>query len=413
MSQPIPRSEYPRPQFVRPDWLCLNGPWEFQIDSERTLSPLAVTDGSLTQRITVPFCPESTLSGIGQTDFMPCVWYRRSVTVPKDWQGCRVLLHFEAVDDDATVWVNGVEVARHRGGSTPFTCDLGDHAQSGDTFTLVVRALDDHTQPKPQGKQCPQLENHGCLYTRTTGIWQTVWLEAVPMAARLEQPRITPDVTHHRFTIDQRVTGGLKGQQVRAVLQTGETHVAEATVTLGMDFTARLTLDIPEAHVRLWSPEDPHLYDLTLQLLDANGDVLDEATSYAGLRSIAIDGLRVLLNGKPVFQRLVLDQGYYPDGLLTAPSDDALRRDIELSIEAGFNGARLHQKVFEQRFLHHADRMGYLCWGEFGDWGPGRREDTAFAQPSRVTQWLEVLHRDYNHPRSFYNFQTNLRFIHV
>jgi len=341
----------------------------------------------------VPFCPESELSGVGDTDFLNAVWCRRTVRIPDAWAGRKVLLHFQAVDYDATVWVNGREVGRHRGGFTPFTCDLAGLAEAGREATIVVRARDDHRAAKPQGKQCPDYANRVCHYTRTTGIWQTVWMEPVPHA-HLLRPRITPDVAHGRFLIRQGVRGPHAGCRVRATLRDGDGAVCMAEAPAGADFTPQLVLDIPEDRIRLWQPGEGFLYDLELELLSPQGEPIDRAASYAGLRSVTIDGKAVRINGRAVFQRLVLDQGYYPDGIMTAPSDEALRRDVELSMAAGFNGARLHQKVFEERFLYHADRAGYLVWGEFADWLRGRTPTGA----TYVTQWLEVLERDYSHP---------------
>jgi len=389
----IPRSEYPRPQFARDDWLCLNGQWQFEIDAGDSGLERGLKDRRLEDEITVPFCPESELSGIGNTDWMNAVWYRREVEIPKDWAGRKVLLHFQAVDYDATVWVNGVEVSRHRGGWCGFECDLGGVAEPGERATVVVRARDLKDQKKPTGKQCPEYHNRGCQYTRTTGIWQTVWMEPVPQM-HLLRPRITPDVAHGAIRLVQPITNSRPGTKVRAALSDEDGEIVTATAAADKDFAPQLDLVIPEDRVRFWSPEDPHLYDLRIELLAADGSVIDQATSYAGLRSVTIDGKAIKINGKAVFQRLVLDQGYYGDGIMTAASDDVLRRDIELSMAAGFNGARLPQKVFEERFLYHADKLGYVVWGEFGDWGIDRSEPKAAC----ITQWLEVLHRDYSHP---------------
>jgi beta-galactosidase/beta-glucuronidase len=396
----IPRPEYPRPQFARREWLCLNGEWQFEIDAGDSGLERGLLERELEDRIVVPFCPESPLSGIGHTDFMDAVWYRRTVTIPETWAGQRVLLHFQAVDYDATVWVNGVEVGRHRGGFTPFTCDLNGVARAGQTITMVVRAQDDHRPPQPRGKQSQRYANYGCLYTRTTGIWQTVWMEPVPHPA-LRRPRLTPDVAGGMIRLEQPITANRPGLQLRATLRDADGVVCTVSGTADADLTPRLDLPIPEARRRLWSPRDPHLYGLDIELLDADGTPIDRATSYTGLRSVTIDGKAIRINGEVIFQRLVLDQGYYPDGIMTAPSDEALRHDIELSLAAGFNGARLHQKVFEERFLYHADRLGYLVWGEFGDWGCqgyGPEDDHVQPGTTYVTQWLEALERDYAHP---------------
>jgi beta-galactosidase/beta-glucuronidase len=400
MTNSIPRPEYPRPQFVREEWLCLNGEWQFEIDSGDSGLERGLRDRPLTDRITVPFCPESVLSGIGNTDWLNAVWYRREVTIPPGWKGKSVLLHFQAVDYDATVWANGVEVARHRGGFTPITCDLSGIAAAGETVTIVVRARDPRSGPKPSGKQSPRFENYGCMYTRTTGIWQTVWLEPVP-AMRLGRPRITPDVSRGQFHLEVPVCGAVPGAELGAAVCIGDEIIVKADCRVGLDLNPSLDLVIPEDRLRLWSPADPFLYDLEIALANPDGVIVDRARSYAGLRGISIDGSAIKLNGQPLFQRLVLDQGFYPDGIFTAPTDEALRRDIELSMAVGFNGARLHQKVFEERFLYHADRLGYLVWGEFADWGCGGfGPEHDHQQPSAtyITQWLEELERDYSHP---------------
>ncbi len=329
-----PASRVPRPQFVREAWLNLNGRWQFETDRGDSGLERGLRDRDLAGEIVVPFCPESELSGIGDTDFMEAVWYRRTVTVPADWAGRDVLLHFGAVDHDATVWVNGTEVARHRGGFTPFTADLRGVAGPGDEAVIVVRARDSRHGPQARGKQATWYANTHCHYTRTTGIWQTVWLEPVPAAARLKRPRITPDLGSGSFHLDLPVTGNLPGHRVRAVLSDAGGEVVTASARADLDLCPRLVLTVPEDRLRTWSPADPHLYDLRLQLLDADGGLVDEATSYAGMRSVALHGKRVLLNGEPVFQRLVLDQGYYPDGLMTAPTDADLVRDIELGLRA-------------------------------------------------------------------------------
>lgn len=400
MTSELPRSEYPRPQFVRRDWLCLNGEWQFEVDAGDSGLERGLRDHKLVGRITVPFCPESILSGVTNTDYLNAVWYRREVEIPQDWAERDVLLHFQAVDYDTTVWVNGQELARHRGGFTPVTCELKGVTKPGETAVIVVRARDDHREAKPRGKQSSLYSNHDCDYTRTTGIWQSVWMEPVSQAYFL-RPRITPDVTRSLFRLELPVRGARPGMQVRAVLKDDAGEVCSAVYPLGVDFSAFMELAVPEQRRHLWQPGSPYLYYFEFQLIDESGKSIDEARSYAGLRSVALDGRKVLLNGKMVFQRLVLDQGYYPDGILTAPNDEALIQDIELSMKAGFNGARLHQKIFEERFLYHADRLGYLVWGEFPDWGVGNQGwvfDHQQPTATFITQWLEELERDYSHP---------------
>lgn len=396
----LPRNEYPRPSFVKKEWLNLNGTWQFAIDSGDSGERQGWVEKELDGAITVPFCPESTLSGIGNTDFLNAVWYRRTVEIPAAWEGKRLLLHFQAVDFDATVWIDGVESYRHRGGFTPFTVDLGTSKRK--SVTIVLRARDPKFR-KPAGKQSDLYETYGCRYTRTTGIWQTVWMEAVS-DVYMKRPRITPQRSTRSFLLEIPVSSNRPGYKVTASLRAGSKVIATAETASDLDMTPAMTLTVPDAEYREWSIENPYLYDIDLVLLDENGQVQEQAACYCGMRSVAIDGNRFLINGKPVFQRLVLDQGYYPDGILTAPSDEAMVNDIRLSQAAGFNGARLHQKVFEERFLYHADHMGYLVWGEFADWGFERSyfgfADPMLCQPaaSLITQWLEALERDYSHP---------------
>ena len=393
----IPRNEYPRPQFQRDEWLCLNGEWQFEIDAGDSGFERGFLEKGLSGKIIVPFCPESELSGIGNVDFLNVVWYRKDVDVPAEWVGNNILLHFQAVDYDTTVWVNGREVVRHRGGSTPFFANLGEVA--GESITVVVRARDEHKELKPRGKQSSEYHNHSCVYTRTTGIWQTVWMEPVPKCG-LKRGRITPDLTNRCFLLEQAVNRMEEELSIRVTVFDEEGDVCCVQQEVGMDFTSRVVLPIEEDRMHLWEPGVGYLYHIVIELL--KGDhIVDRVRSYAGLRCLSIEGKKVLINGKPVFQRLVLDQGYHPDGILTAPTDEALYRDIELSMAAGFNGARLHQKVFEERFLYHADRLGYLVWGEFCDWGcnaGGPEGKNQQPTATYITQWLEVLERDYSHP---------------
>jgi beta-galactosidase/beta-glucuronidase len=396
----IPRPEHPRPQFQRSDWLNLNGHWEFEIDAGDSGLERGLLQKKFSRTITVPFCPESELSGIAHVDFMAAVWYRRVVKIPKKWGDRRVLLHFQAVDYDATIWVNGKEVARHRGGFTPITVDLHGIVASGEDATIVVRARDDARAMGPKGKQAFVYGNTDCHYTRTTGIWQTVWMEPVA-ATYLKRPRITPDVTNGRFTFHLPMVGDRGGHKLTVTVSDGGKVVGKTTIAADADFIPTAEVAIPSSQRRLWSIEDPHLYNVTIELKNQSGKTIDTVTSYAGLRGITIEGKAVKINGETVFQRLVLDQGHYASGILTAPTDRALIDDIKLSMKAGFNGARLHQKVFEERFLFHADKLGYLCWGEFPDWGcnmEGPAGNNQQPSGTYITQWCEAIERDYSHP---------------
>ena len=387
----IPRPEYPRPQFVRPGWMNLNGTWQFEIDAARTGRARGLIDEPLSGEILVPFCPESRLSGVAHTDFMACVWYRRSFTLPEEAQGQRVLLHFGAVDYRTEVWINGQSVGVHEGGYVSFCFDITSALRAGEN-TVVVCAEDDARSPlQPTGKQCDQYASYGCLYTRTTGIWQTVWLEWVN-PQHIASVKLTPDAPNRTLYIEAEVSGDLQGVTLTAAARF-EGRDCGRVCASGRCGIIRAALPLTEEH--LWNVGEPNLYDLKLTL-ERDGATLDALDSYFGLRTVGFDGKRFTINDRPVFMRLVLDQGFYPDGIYTAPSDDALRGDIELSMAMGFNGARLHQKVFEQRFLYWADRLGYLCWGEMASWGidPARPHTMSIF----LREWLEVVERDFSAP---------------
>lgn len=392
MKTDIPRPEHPRPQFVRDRWLNLNGPWRFAFDFGQSGDQAGWHEdpSSFDLTITVPFCPESTLSGIGHTDFIPSCWYARTFERPADWDGMRVLVHFGGSDYDTRVWVNGKPVGRHYGGGASFTFDITDALTDGENLIVVCAVDDVRSGVQPGGKQCPDLHSRGCHYTRTTGIWQTVWLEAVP-EVNLHSVRIVPDLDGSRFVLTPSLSQDRRGHTVRAILLDGDTEVggAEAPALNGGAFSLRLKDAKP------WTVEDPYLYGIRFELLEGK-TVVDAVDSYAGLRKFHIEGHRFYFNNEPFFVRFVLDQGFYPDGIWTAPTDADLKRDIELSQAVGFNGARLHQKVFEERFHYWADRLGYLTWGEFYDWGLDMGQPQANHNQQR--EWAEIVVRDRNHP---------------
>lgn len=397
MNSMIPRPEYPRPQFVREDrWINLNGTWEFEIDHGKSgRSRKLYNSTSLSGRITVPFCPESELSGVNNKDFMNAVWYRRDLEIPESWFGSRVLLHVGACDFQTWVYLDGEEVGRHSGGYTPFCIDLTEALQGRSRASLTIYAEDDvRSGAQAKGKQSHVYESTGWDYTRTTGIWQTVWLECVPHTY-MEKARITPDLKSSGAQIEVAIQGTAAPKGARLRMQVAAAGESVATLEVPCR-THGASAFLPLDEVRVWCPEDPFLYDLTLTLLDPFGNEIDRVESYFGMRSVDINGFAIELNGQPVFQRLILDQGFYPDGIYTAPTDEALRRDIELSMEMGFNGARLHQKVFEPRFLYWCDKLGYLVWGETPDWGLDVTRADGLAV--MMTNWVEQIERDFSHP---------------
>ena len=383
----IPRPEYPRPQMVRPIWTNLNGEWEFDFDFSDSGRARGLPEAEhLEQTILVPFCPESRLSGIGFTDFMPAVWYKRRFTVAEADLSGRLLLHFGAVDYRCEVWLNGRSVGVHQGGYTPFTLDITDAAQPGENLITVCAQDDVRSGRQPRGKQSSELRSHGCDYTRTTGIWQTVWLEPVPKTY-IAGCRVTPDYRNGKVSIDVTISGCPEGLMLTADADLDGRPAGRVSAKAAPHVTAELPLSL----IDLWEPGHPALYDLTLSLSGG-----DRVTGYFGLRGVEVHDGAVYLNGKPVFQRLVLDQGFYPDGIYTAPTDDDLKADIIRCQDLGFNGARLHQKVFEPRFLYWADKLGYLCWGEYPNWGFDITRPEALA--IFLPEWTESVERDFNHP---------------
>lgn len=395
MAQPssVPRPEYPRPDWVRPEWMNLNGEWQFEMDHGKSGKDRGYWGSAheFSGTITVPFCPESRLSGVGYTDFMAAVWYKREFVLPENWTAGKTLLHFGAVDYMAEVWVNGVSIGLHRGGYTPFCFDITAQLVSGPNVITVYAEDDVRSGRQPRGKQSERFYSHGCDYTRTTGIWQTVWLEQVP-DTYLSKMKTIADPDNACVHLEIKVCGDAAGSTLTASALYAGADAGEASVLVA---GSSVNLTVPLTEVHLWEAGSPRLYDLKLTL-SRQGVQTDSVRSYFGLRTVRLDGMAFRINGKSVFQRLVLDQGFYPDGIYTAPSDEALRRDIEISMELGFNGARLHEKMFEPRFLYWADRLGYLVWGEHANWGLDITTTEAVAR--FLPEWLEGLERDYNHP---------------
>ncbi len=378
----IPRPEHPNPQFERENWINLNGEWEFELDrgvSGRDRKFYERT--SLDSKIIVPFCPESRLSGIGNTDYLGCVWYLKRVKIEECDK--RVILHFGAIDYESYIYVNHKQVYHNIGGYVGFDIDITDYIKPGEESIITVCAIDGHPNGKASGKQSENYYSIECCYTRTTGIWQTVWLEYVEsshikgikyytspeqMAVQMEIETVGDEILTARATYNGNPVG-----EISASLRGGINH---------------LTLPLNELH--LWEVGEGNLYDLELTYGN------DKVKSYFGIRSTAFDNQNYLLNGNPVFLRTVLDQGFYKNGIYTAETEEELIRDIYLSLDAGFNGARLHQKVFEPRFLYHCDRMGYLVFGE----SPNAHLD--YSDMNQLTpfllEWQREILRDFNHP---------------
>jgi beta-galactosidase/beta-glucuronidase len=389
----------PRPFLQRPGWISLDGVWQFAIDYGGTIADPHDVPWDAT--IVVPFSPETPASGIGDTGLFRACWYRRTVPVPPASDAdSRVLLRFGAVDYKATVWANGSIVGSHEGGYTPFSCDITTAVDGNDSCDIVVRAEDDPIDlEKPRGKQDWMPEPHSIWYPRTSGIWQPVWLERVP-ATWIDDVRWTPNM--ERWEIGCAVwLEGLRDSQVRlrVRLTIDEQLLAEDTYSVtGAEVHRRIALSDPgiddSRNDLLWNPGRPRLIDAEITLEHLDGRVIDRIYSYTALRSVAVDGNRFILNGRPYFLRLVLDQGYWPESGLTAPDDDALRRDVELAKAMGFNGVRKHQKIEDPRYLYWADRLGLLVWEEM----PSAYRFTTDSIQRTTREWMEAITRDFSHP---------------
>ncbi|MFL5814981.1 MAG: glycoside hydrolase family 2 protein [Bdellovibrionia bacterium] len=389
---------HPNPQFRRPEWQSLNGPWRFAYD-DRMEFHIPSEVKAWTHTIEVPFAPEAQLSGIGDQSFHRCCWYQREFSANAG-DGL-MMVHFGAVDYSCRVWVNDHFVGSHEGGHSPFTFDITPYLNDGDQQTITVCANDDPADlAKPRGKQDWQLEPHSIWYPRTTGIWQTVWLERVPKVY-IDRIRWTPHLERWEIGCETHISGATNPKdrlELRVKMTQGEHLLANDSyqVILG-EVTRRIVLSDPGIddfrNELLWSPERPTLIQCVVQLC-REGQVIDEVHSYTALRSVGVSRDRFMLNGRPYYLRLVLDQGYWPESLMTAPTTEAFKKDIELTKAMGFNGVRKHQKVEDPVYLYYADLFGLLVWEEM----PSAYRFTHDATERIIKEWTEVIDRDYSHP---------------
>lgn len=382
----MPRSEYPRPQFRRDSWLCLNGEWDFSFENN-----------TFDKKIIVPYACETALSGIEDRGFHKTVWYRRTFSLPEEMRGKLVLLHFGAVDYACRLWVNGIYIREHIGGQTSFEADITHALKEGENV-IELKVEDDYADLEmPRGKQFWELESSGIFYTRTTGIWQPVWLEAVN-PTYLTYCRMTPEYDQRSVRFDyclsQRAAGisfDIRFQGAKAAELVLPPQSTKGSVSVQLDQGALGAWNFQEDLA--WTPERPRLFDVTIRINDDEGEC-DRVESYFGMRKVSIENGRFMLNNREYYQKLVLDQGYWPESLLTAPTDEAFIRDIEMTKSMGFNGVRKHQKVEDPRYLYHADRLGLLVWGEIG---AGYLYSQEYAH--RIySEWMEAVERDYSHP---------------
>lgn len=397
------RSEYPRPQFVRKEWLCLNGTWDFSFDdSNRAASEHWERDSfELQQKIEVPFCFESKLSGIQDTSMHDRIFYKRHFTIPKSWEGKRILLHFEAVDYQCRVFVNEKLCALHTGGNCGFCTDITDYLKPGEQSLAVAVYDPAQDETIPRGKQFWEEKNASIWYTRTSGIWQSVWLEPVE-DIHISHIRFTPDIDHDTVLLEAEFSDFAEKMYLETEITFQGELICQDRFLVNNKHIFQRSIHLAKDHIfyrdvhgncRYWSPEHPALYDVTLRLVVSDQEK-DRVNSYFGMRKIHTENGITYLNNRPYYFKLVLDQGYWKDGILTAPSDEDFVTDIRLMKEMGFNGCRKHQKVEDARFLYHADTMGFLVWGEMASSCLYTQQGVC----NYAAEWFDIIRRDYNHP---------------
>ena len=397
-ASPVSLHGYPRPMLQREAWQSLDGPWHFAIDANGTHR--APKNVNWTDQIVVPFAPETKLSGVEADGYFQSCWYRRSIALSAPAEDQRVIIHFGAVDWSATVWVNGQLAMRHDGGYTPFSGDITDWLIDGEEQEIIVRADDDpHEMAKPRGKQDWEPKPHSIWYQRTSGIWQSVWFEIVN-ASHVSHLQWTPDFTHFSIRLDATIAGARRDDLRLALSMTcdGRLLADDVYSVTAAEVHRSISLSDPgigDARDHMtWRPGRPNLIDVKLRLIDSNGNELDRVASYTALRGVDVVADRFILNGSSTYLRLALDQGYWPDSGLTAPDDDALRRDVELALAMGFNGVRKHQKIEQPRFLYWADKLGLMVWEEL----PSAYTYCENSIQRLTNTWTEAIHRDVSHP---------------
>lgn len=397
--------DYPRPQFVRKEWTNLNGEWEFRMDDQNEGEKERWFEGlKQSRKIQVPFTCETQMSGIGEEEFHPYVWYEREITVEKEKRkGHKTVLHFEGSDFLTKVWVNGRLAGSHKGGYSRFSFDITDLAVDG-VNRICVKVEDVPDRQIPRGKQRWIKNNFGCWYVQTTGIWKTVWMEYVPLIS-LASVKMTPDLAGGCLRVECAVDGvdfmtAFEEKELRLQAEVtfeGRLIAKASAAVMKKSFELKLELDMPREDepwgVYTWSPENPRLYDICFFLHDGNG-APDEVRSYFGMREIRVEGEHILLNGQPLYQRLILDQGYWEKSHLTPPDEESLIEDIDKIHALGYNGVRKHQKIEDERFLYWCDVKGMLVWSE----APAAYEFSDEAVSEFVKEWTDIVRQNYNHP---------------
>ncbi|WP_066071462.1 glycoside hydrolase family 2 protein [Neobacillus soli] len=393
----IPRKEYPRPQFERAEWLNLNGEWNFKFDKEnKGEQEKWYKETKFDKKIMVPFTYETKASGIGEEGFCPNVWYQKSITIPSEYENREIILHFQAADYKTKLWVNGAFVGERKGGQIALSFNITDYLDGTNVLNIVVKNEDSQSCYQPRGKQRWLDQNYECWYVQTTGIWQTVWLEFLNKT-HVQAVKITPDIDTESVEFSYEISGDLnqtlllktsilfEGQLIQSFDQT----ISRSNQTV----TTNIASDFHHWRVVRWSPQSPNLYDIEFTLFK-NGEVVDYVKSYFGMRKISIENGNVLLNNIPLYQKLILDQGYWQESHLTPPSEEAIIEDIDRTLEMGFNGVRKHMKVEDQRYLYWADKKGLLVWSEMA----ATYEFSDEAVQNFTEEWIEVVKQHYNHP---------------
>ncbi|TDO94854.1 glycosyl hydrolase family 2 [Halanaerobium saccharolyticum] len=396
MENRIPRPEHPKPQFQRHNWQNLNGSWNFAFDDQNQGEKNKwYQNKKLEKEIIVPFTFETEASGIADRSEHNYIWYQRSFKAEAESEQ-KVILNFGAVDYLTKVWINGSFIGSHTGGYDSFSFDISDFVNYQEKNKIVVKVEDSRSKTQPRGKQTYKKDNFLCWYTRTTGIWQTVWLEFMDQKLQFENIKITPDIDQKEVELEYTFEA--------ADFKTGEYKLLteikfEGELINKFEFEInkknhkyKVNLD-DHNQIKLWLPEQPDLYDLEMTVYK-DKEVVDQVNSYFGMRKISIEKDKILLNNQPLYQKLILDQGYWPESLMTPPSDQALKKDVELIKKMGFNGARKHQKIEDDRFYYWADKLGLLVWAEIGS----TYEYNDQAVENFSNQWLKVVKELYNHP---------------
>ena len=398
MTNNIPRPEYPRPQFKRDNWKNLNGNWNFSFDDQNIGENNSwFKKEKLTQEIKVPFTYESKKSGINDRSPHEYIWYQRKFKISENKKDKNVILHFAASDYITKVWINGIYIGKHQGGYTSFSFDITNEIVYGGQNNIVVKVEDQMSKTQPRGKQSWKENNFECWYTRTTGIWQTVWLEFINREIHLQDIKITPDIDKKEVKLDYCFSEPLleKEYKIQTEILYNEQLINKFSYEIkNQQHKRTVKVENANAKMKLWKPANPNLYDINFKIINEKNEIVDEVDSYFGMRKISIEDDKILLNNQPFYQKLILDQGYWPDSITTPPSDQAIKKDLKLAKKMGFNGVRKHQKIEDDRFYYWADQLGILVWAEIGS----TYEFNETAVKNLKNEWSDIVLQLYNHP---------------